>query len=97
MAKVASLQLGSLNTANHAFAQRVHAFRRLYKRYGITMGLTEYQAACSLIREGRNPSIGPGRIGGTLHILDIRGKELVAVWDSTTDQISTFLPKGTRQ
>jgi hypothetical protein len=97
MAKTSHLALGNLNTANHAYAQRTHAYRRLYKRYGFTIGLSEYQEACGKIRDGKCPAIGPGRIGGTLHILTIRSKEVVAVWDSETDQISTFLPKGTRQ
>lgn len=94
MAKAAFGQLGNLSTAKHEFAQRLHALRRLYKRYGFVMSGWEYQEACVSIKEGKNPSIGPGRIGGTVHLVKCRGKELTAVWDDETKQIVTFLPKG---
>jgi len=58
------------------------------------MSSGEYKEACMSIEWEKNPSIGPGRIGGTMHIVKCRGKELVAIWDSETKQIATFLPKG---
>lgn len=83
-----------LHTSDHKYAQKLHAMRRVYQRYGILIEPVFYNQFSKSIAEGKYPSVGPGRVGGTRHIIKHKGKELVAVFDEETQQIATFLPKG---
>lgn len=85
-----------LHTKDHKYAQKLHAMRRVYQRYGILVDPPDYSRMCNDIISGKNQSIGPGRAGGTMHVVKHRGQDLVAVFDDKTQQVATFLPKGNK-
>ena len=77
----------------HEDNQQMHAKARLLLRYKIDIDDDTYETFCSWITTGseRVRYLGPRKSGGTLHLIKYQGKDLFAVWDSTTHRIATFL------
>lgn len=82
---------------SHAESMRVHAIRRLFNRYGIAIGVGEYNVFCAMCVDGRAPVIAPGHKGSTIHRLVIRGVAATAVFRPEHGAIVSFLPKGDRE
>ena len=76
----------------HRGAMRTHALRRLYQRHGLALTNADFGALVDDIASGRNQPVGHGRAGGKVHLLQIRGRAVYAIWDAEQACIATFLP-----
>ena len=70
--------------------QKLHAYRRIEQRFGITLSRDEYDDLCAQIRCGRTKGVREtNRVAH--HTVKIRGQTMVAVYDRQRESIVTFL------
>ncbi len=72
-------------------AQKLHAYRRLEQRFGITINKAEYEALVSQIRCGQTDGIRE-TLRVAHHRMTVKGIDLVAVYDKQRLSIVTFIP-----
>jgi|HubBroStandDraft_3_1064219.scaffolds.fasta_scaffold41266_3 hypothetical protein len=73
-------------------AAEQRALKRLFQRFGFSLTTAEYRALSTMCADGRAPPLALGRAGNTIHCLQIRGREVYAIWDFDLNAIVTFLP-----
>lgn len=86
------LPLTARGSDTHRGAMRVHALRRLFMRHGIALTNAEFNDLVAAIALGKHPALGHARTGGTIHMVEIRGRTIYAVWATDVQYIATFLP-----
>ena len=73
-------------------AQRVHATRRAYERYGLDLHRRDIDALVRMIQRGNGVCIGKSSNRVTLWELEYAGNRLPVVYDRKRKTIVTVLP-----
>lgn len=82
---------------SHQWSQRTHALERLAERYGIVATTAEYDKLLKSIRSGECEKLGKqlDESKEIVRLFDTNSLQwITAVYDTSTEMISTFLPAG---
>lgn len=77
---------------NKQKAQRIHAKRRAYERYGLQLNKASYQDIVKLIQIGQTVCVERQSSRISVHELVYQGAKMRVVYDKTRKTIATFLP-----
>jgi hypothetical protein len=85
-----------LQVVTKAAAERRHARRRAFERYGLELNMRTRRGIVEAIRTGRSRPVRRGSNRTTVHDVDVAGTTVRVVYDSERGELVTFLPPGRR-